>query len=193
MVRLCDLQAAAWAAVVTALTLTGGGILHAQSMEVVRQPSYPALIVGAHDAPAAPGPPPNLVVPVSHRNLLRKMWEKSPTFRSQCERIARDARLTIRIHLFPWKARLANASTRLATSPGAVLTADVYIGQHNRAVELIAHEIEHIIERLEGIDLIQIARRDPDVVWSSAEGEYETRRAIRSGLIVASEVMNARD
>ena len=121
------------------------------------------------------------------------MWEKSPTFRSQCERIAREPGLIIRIHLFPWKARLANASTRLATKPGAALAADVYIGQHDKVVELIAHEIEHIIERLEGIDLIQIARRAPNVVWATAGSEYETRRAIRSGLTVASEVMNARD
>lgn len=207
MVRLCDSQAA-WAAAAAALTLAGSVVLHGQSEAVDRQAYYPALIVAAHGAPAtnearqaertvtsaaAPGPPPNLVVPESHRNLLRNMWEKSPAFRSQCERIARDPRLTIRIHLFASKARLANASTRLVTKPGAALIADVYLAQHSRAVELIAHEIEHIIEQLEGIDLIQIARRAPDAVWASADGEYETRRAIRSGLTVASEVMNARE
>jgi hypothetical protein len=158
---------------------------------------YPPLLVAAHaehvTPTAASGLPANLVVPASHRHVLQEMWEKSPTFRVQCERIARARGLIIRIHLFPSKARLANGSTHLVIKPGAALTADVYIGQHKRVVELIAHEIEHIIERLEGIDLSQVARRAPDVVWASAEGEYETRRALRSGLVVASEVMNARD
>ena len=82
MVRMSDSKASAWAVAVTALTLAGGGVVHGQSGGMVGQPFYPPLLVAAHDGSeargkertvpptAASGPPPNLVVPASHRSLL---------------------------------------------------------------------------------------------------------------------------
>ena len=118
------------------------------------------------------------------------MWEQSPTFRRQCQRIGRDRTLTVHVHPFH-QTRTAAATTQLVHRRGSGLVADLYLGQLDRVVELLAHELEHIVERLEGIDVVQMTRRVPQLVWSTADGRYETRRAIRSGRTVASEVAMA--
>ena len=94
-----------------------------------------------------------------------------------CTRFRRHARL--------------HAATHLVHRRGSGLVADLYLAQLDRVVELLAHELEHIIERLEGIDVRQLTRRVPHLVWSTANGRYETRRAIHSGQTVASEVAMA--
>jgi hypothetical protein len=115
------------------------------------------------------------------------MWERSRTFRSQCQRIGRERALTVYVHPFP-QTRTAGATTRLANRPGSGLVADLYLARLDRFVELLGHELEHIIERVEGIDVSQLTRRVPHLVWTTAAGSYETRRAIYSGQTVASEV-----
>jgi hypothetical protein len=91
------------------------------------------------------------------------------------------------VHPFP-QTRRADAITRLAHRPGSALVADLYLARLDRFVELLAHELEHVIERFEGIDVSQLTRRVPQLVWMTAAGMYETRRAIYSGQTVASEV-----
>ena len=187
---------------IAVLVLSGSASIRAQ--ESVRQRAYTPLVSApAHTAEAGHadqpntiitlglGPPPNLLVPSSHHKLVRMMWEQSPSFRRQCERIARESMLTVRVHLFA-ESRAADATTRLVNRPGSGLEANVYLGQPTRVIELFAHELEHVIERLEGIDVGQVARRLPDQVWITGDGIYETRRAIHSGRTVASEVTNAR-
>jgi len=51
--------------------------------------------------------------------------------------------------------------------------------------ELIAHEIEHIVEQLDGVDLE--AQAGNGAVWSSGHRTFETRRAIEVGRRVARE------
>jgi hypothetical protein len=57
-------------------------------------------------------------------------------------------------------------------------------------VELIAHELEHIIEQLDDIDLATAASRTNTGVMVAAKDQpvFETRRAIQVGLNVAQEV-----
>jgi hypothetical protein len=59
--------------------------------------------------------------------------------------------------------------------------------QAERFAELISHELEHVIEQLDGVDLAGIARRAPATVWLSGRDSFETLRAIRTGQLVAAE------
>jgi hypothetical protein len=188
---------------VFALVLSSGAAVDGESAGTLRQPTYAQLLETPLDGGlatdserptslVAPGPPPNIVIPATHRNLVQTIWERSPTFRRQCERIARDRTLTVRVHLFR-QDRVGDASTHLVARSGAGLTADVYLGEAHRAVELLAHELEHIVERLEDIDVTQLARRVPDLVWRTGDGGYETKRAIQAGLTVASEATRPRN
>ena len=202
MVGLRGSQVHQWVvAGVAVLVLSGDGQVRAQSQESAGRTGYAVLVsVPVHtgepsDAEpdrtsATSGPPPNLVVPASHQALVRAMWEQSPTFRRQCQRIGRDRTLTVHLHPFR-QTPTAAATTRLVHRRGTGLVADLYLAQLDRVVELLAHELEHIVERLEGIDVGQMTRRVPQLVWSTADGRYETRRAIHSGQTVALEVAMA--
>ena len=55
-------------------------------------------------------------------------------------------------------------------------------------VELIAHELEHVLEQVDGTDLARLARQGLDgvVEWG---GAYETARARSVGRLVAREAM----
>jgi hypothetical protein len=71
--------------------------------------------------------------------------------------------------------------------------ATVEIGPLDDQVELIAHEIEHVIERLDGVDLRARAALRGTGVHQCVGGNdaFETIRATRAGLAVAQEVRRA--
>jgi hypothetical protein len=64
--------------------------------------------------------------------------------------------------------------------------------RYGSLVELIAHELEHVIEQLDGVDLAsQITRGD--TARSPRRGHYETLRAVTMGRRVAEEVRRDSD
>jgi hypothetical protein len=58
----------------------------------------------------------------------------------------------------------------------------------NSRIELIAHELEHVIEQLDEADLAAVASRRNSGVKKLVGGVFETVRASRIGLTVAAEV-----
>ena len=163
-----------------------------------QQPRYPLLLVRAsepgpsgHD-PANHDRPCNLVVPGALRSVLRMMWERSPTFRLQCARISAESRVVVRLHIATSLTQSrGRAASRITRDPAGTLAAHVYLASHiapANLVELIAHELEHIVEQLDGLELESLARRAPATVWQSEPGAFETVRAIRVGQSVAADV-----
>jgi hypothetical protein len=151
--------------------------------------------VAAESVPDEVAIPDNLQFDAAYRPLLMSMLGRSPTFRRQCLRLASDLRLTV--HLHPsgssW-TRGARAVTRITRKPGAGgLDADIYLAQFDDEVELIAHELEHVIEQLDQIDLSsQAALPDTGVHRTLPDGTlFETTRARQVGLRVAREVRAA--
>lgn len=126
--------------------------------------------------------PPNLQAPAVVRSLLDTMWRHSPTFRAQCSRLRRAA-LLIDLHL---DIRERRARTEVVNSMGRAVRAEIYINHTlGSLVELIAHEMEHIVEQL---DDVQLAADDRHGVSRSAGGAFETARAVHIGQKVAGEV-----
>jgi hypothetical protein len=147
--------------------------------------------VAAEAIPRQLAAPPNLVVQNMYRPLVESMLRDSPTFRRQCIRIAAEPTLTVHLVIGPVQQRSdIRAITRMTRKPNGTLTAYVDIGPMHDTVELIAHEFEHIIEQLDGIDLA--ARAALPHTGVSAIGAvtdiFETKRAKLVGLKVASEV-----
>lgn len=134
--------------------------------------------------------PPNLYVSDTFRTVVETMLRQSPTFRRQCLRIADDPRLAV--YLAP--ARDPRRSDVRATThfarKQAGLTATITIFPVNRHVELIAHELEHVIEQLDGVDLASFAAMPGTGVHavSPSPRAFETTRAMTVGLKVAGEV-----
>jgi hypothetical protein len=54
-------------------------------------------------------------------------------------------------------------------------------------VELVAHEIEHVCEQIEGVDLRALSLRHDSGVYDMG-GHYETQRAIAAGHRVSREL-----
>jgi hypothetical protein len=135
--------------------------------------------------------PPNLIVSGLYRPLVEAMLRDSPTFRRQCVRIAAEYGLTVHLSVSPPPRRSDHrAMTRLTRDAKGDLTAVVAIGPFEDTQELIAHEFEHIIEQLDGVDLAaRAAFAHTGVIRTGHRGTvFETTRAQRMGVRVASEL-----
>ncbi len=130
--------------------------------------------------------PNNVVVPEIMRAQVRAMWVRSATFRRQCARIARalDGRVKITVSGQP----LANmrAVSQIRRTPDGMWQAMVRVFFSDELVELIAHEFEHILEYIEGIDLPELQHQGLDGVMTE-HGHFETARAVAAGKRVAAE------
>jgi len=147
--------------------------------------------VAAEAIPRQLALPPNLVVSAMFRPLVESMLRDSPTFRRQCVRIAGEPALTVHLAITPPPLRLgARAVTQMTRSAKGHLSAAVAVGSSRETEELIAHEFEHIIEQLDGVDLAARAALRNTGVMNIGQGSdvFETTRAKRVGLKVVSEL-----
>ena len=134
--------------------------------------------------------PPNLVTSPIYRQVLESMIRLSPTFRRQCLRIAAERPLTIALQSVPSVWLHGNrAMTHIVRQSNGTLTATIGINPLENQIELIAHEIEHIIEQLDEIDLpSRAALPNTGVHAIDANGVlFETARAVQIGLRVLNE------
>jgi hypothetical protein len=138
--------------------------------------------------------PANILVPDVYRPAVAAMLRYSPTFRTQCNRLARrpDLQIVITTSLLPGMDR-DEAVTRIVRRPNGAMEADVQLGALGDPVLLLAHEFEHILEQLDGVDLVSMASRSATGVHQVPGSEhYETDRAIAIGRRVADEVTRGR-
>jgi Tol biopolymer transport system component len=124
-------------------------------------------------------------------SLFRQMWQSSRTFRRQCQRLAAAGELRVMVFLNVRQPPPAPAQawTTLEHRHGQLVSARVYVRRSADTVQAVAHEIEHIIEQLDGVDLP--AQAGSDHVWHTADQAFETRRAVAAGRRVAWEFKNA--
>ena len=134
--------------------------------------------------------PPNLLVPPYLRGVVDSM-RGSPTFRRQCIRIANAPRTVVVLGWFqPQDTDRVRARTVVSTTPEGTRFAMVAIRPVDDQVELIAHELEHVLEQLDEVDLAALAAVPTSGVRRCDCGKesFETVRAIRAGLLAAAEV-----
>ena len=122
------------------------------------------------------------------------LCRRSPTFRRQVARLADVDGLTVTVHrlmLPPPSTALWRAQTLITRVGGLVRSADVQVpsGDARLMAELIAHEFEHILEQLDGVDLKRwVGRSGVRRVGADREGSpIETERAQQVGRLVAGE------
>ncbi len=182
-------------ALVATVLLLGAAVQQRASGGTLQDIGYRSLLsVAATSAVADPEPlpPPNLIVPSPYDKLVSDMWRRSGTFRRQGRRIAGETGLVVRVHMNPLVPgesvrATTRATTRVKRQPGS-LAADVSIRDTGCFVELLAHELEHVLEQLDGLDLAAAAQRAGRAVWVAGDGSFETIRAIHVGRQVAAEV-----
>jgi hypothetical protein len=136
---------------------------------------------------------PDSDIPPVYRPLLGDMWRGSATFRRQWIRIA-DSRVRITI-IFDPKCVVDGAHAQSEISRKRGLRVRVSLRNTDRsAIEHLAHELEHVLEQLDDVDLPEAVKNH--VHGASALGEpalFETRRASVIGKLVAREVNASQD
>jgi hypothetical protein len=127
--------------------------------------------------------PSNIDAGVFTRDVIALLG-RSDTFRSQCERVAGTSRVRVTLAIV-FTLNGGRAQTAIHRFPsGAILAeVDVLFGENYR--ELLAHEFEHILEQIEGVDLRQEAAEGR--AWLLPGGAFETRRAYLAGVQVRTE------
>ena len=124
--------------------------------------------------------PSNLAAASVFQSFLDHMWRSSPTFNRQCRRLVAAQRLKVVLRLEePQRRPSFYARTVLQRRDGVLFAADVFLSPTPDAVEFIAHEVEHVLEQLDGVDLE--AQVGSGNVWRRADGAFETRRATEAG------------
>src|SRR5690349_16378737 len=114
--------------------------------------------------------PPNLTYAPMFGSVLDAMLRRSPTFRRQCVRLAQAGKLSVAIRGVYPNARLASRARTTLVAEGGRLLATVEIPPLDDMFELIAHELEHIIEQLDGVDLKARAELSGAGVTACADG-----------------------
>lgn len=130
--------------------------------------------------------PPNVVVPAAVRSELEAAVARSATLQRQMSIIGGAvARVRLRVSA----ASLSDsrrAESILNVFHSGLLVADVSVPPGPSFVELVAHELEHVVEQIEGVDRAALARTGA-AFWSGT-GAFETRRARDAGRAAAAEV-----
>ena len=143
-----------------------------------------------------PAIPANLIIRDEFiRSMVSGMIRRSPTFREQLLTIGGTQLLLTRLrNIHRTIIGSAFAQTTFGRSAAGYLVADIDIPstrlQPRQNIEYIAHEMEHVLEQIEGLDLPSLARSRRAGVHSvevnNALG-FETERAKSAGLTVERE------
>jgi hypothetical protein len=132
----------------------------------------------------------SMVVDARLQGLIDDLLSHSPAFRRQWQRLEKFPRLSLRIELVHANhvGGDAHAATHISVQRDGSLHAAVAIPGGRRLAELIAHEVEHVLERLDGVRVdAQHALGDNSV--RRASGTFETARAVLVGQLVAKELL----
>jgi len=138
--------------------------------------------------------PPNLIVSPLLQPVVEAMLRDSPTFRRQCARLINSPLITVSLEqLVVVRAGGAQAVTDFSFDRDARMAAHVKLGPTADREELIAHEFEHIIEQLDGVDLRSLAKHGTaGVRFTQDLDQFETDRAAATGRQVTEEIRMAR-
>jgi hypothetical protein len=118
------------------------------------------------------------------RAIIEDLLARSPTLREQTARISIAKRTWVSITLsaarFPSLTRARSTARRYHTG---LLVVDVELPSASQDfAELIAHELEHVTEFIDGVDFKRLARtRTAGIVQCSSDGSFETERAQKAG------------
>jgi hypothetical protein len=110
--------------------------------------------------------------------------ERSETIRRQCDELA-AARAVV---VLEWGVMDSQSQARTAMEVRAgVVVASVKLPPLGDTIVLMAHELQHVIERTRGLDFHAEAERTASGVWQSLGG-YETQAALDVSRQVAKEL-----
>jgi hypothetical protein len=135
-------------------------------------------------------PEPGIRVTPMLQPCVDVMLERSRTFRSLYRAIGRrtDLRVVITLDERSPSAKGGRRAETTITRTGSLRDARVVLFDADHPVELIAHELEHVREQAEGMNLPLLASAHWPGIFRLFDGTFETSRAQDTGVSVADEV-----
>jgi hypothetical protein len=133
--------------------------------------------------------PANLKVPGALRSLLEEVMRRSPTFRHQMQELRRAPHVKMAISygdVSTW--HVLRAESTVSRYEWGALQIDTRLYTARDVIEVVAHEMEHVCEQIEGIDVRALAQQRNSGVYSVGR-HFETRRANLIGKQVAREAL----
>ena len=161
---------------------------------VPAQTPPPLATVSADSSVVVPQPA-NIRVDPMLQPVVDALLAKSPTLRRQWRTIAATTIVRVSIVSSSVLRETTNARARTEVSRYAfgAIRAIVELPTVVDITELLPHELEHILEQIEGVNLPALAKTRATGVTEVARGVYETDRARTAGLMALQEVYGALD
>jgi hypothetical protein len=179
-----------------------GGALAARQLRgciaIVWMPLSAALVASDGDAVSAQSAnkparvsmwPCRLIVKPTLLEAVEDGFRRSATLQRQCRELA-ELRAIVVLEWGKTDSQ-SRAISRMNFAEDGILVAKIAIPPVSEAVELVAHELEHVIEKSRGVDFEAESKRRGSGVWR-AYGGFETQRAIDAGRQVAKELRETR-
>jgi len=163
-----------WVGVTAVLLLVLGGVVSAAQQQCLRSP-LPTNVYLVHDIERA----------------IQRIYDLSPSFRAQCERIAGADNLRVTVRIDPLIQQSRRRAFTLLQRRGRQIRADVHLPPSSNHAEMLAHEFEHIVEQIEGLDLRTLARVKESGVHEVEYQVFESDRAQAAGRVVKAEATRA--
>lgn len=154
---------------------------------VSRSPHFDVFMADAFEATSTSWDTDHMVVDDELRGTVEDLRRCSREFRRQWALLSRSARLTVRLRLVSRSPiRDSHAATTFTTEPDGSLLADVAIPAGARLPELLGHELEHVLERLDGAS-VRLRHELGDASVRRGTRSFETARAVLAGRMVAAQ------
>lgn len=134
--------------------------------------------------------PSNIWVQSELRETMTALWQTSPTFRAQCEKIGAQKRYHVHIVIDASMVlhRRCRAQCTMRTFTTGLVMARITVPDKQELHELIPHELEHVTEHIDGVDLRRALALGGEGVYEAGDGRIETARAISAGRKVRAEM-----
>ena len=130
----------------------------------------------------------NVQVSAPLQSVVETLLQKSATIRRQSAAIGRVARVRVAMNLVsPVGGAGRGARATVRRYEAGFLNAVIDIPAGPDLPELIAHEFEHVLEQIEGLNLSVLSRMRSTGVVQLADGSFETERAHAAGRAAAME------
>ena len=156
---------------------------------------WPVAVAAQAPPPPCTVLPPNIQVSRFMEPAVAALLRTSGTLQRQCAAIAAapavHVLVTTTAGLQPRSTFRARAT--ITRTPCGGLRARIELPLHDDHAELLAHELEHVLEQMDGVDLAAVARAGGGAASEVAPGVFETRRAREAGLAASREVHGASD
>jgi hypothetical protein len=151
---------------------------------------YPAASGERYEIPA------NIRIEDDVKKTVTALLARSPTLREQCARIEAAPHARIVVTLIAHRlGALTRARATAHRYEGGLLTVVIELPRMSvdEFAELLAHELEHVIELIDNVDMPELVRQRSAGVTRSHDGDFETDRAQAAGKAVAAEVETETD